>query len=167
MNQPNNVIVLYSKYSPNCQKILDIYDVSMSSFIKLICIDNEKIRKRFLQSKTIKISTVPCVILTYNDGTMEKFEGDNVSDWVIEQIANNNPQPQPQQRTEIVSIEEKEEEEIPPTQEIIQEVQETQRQKSIQEIAAQMSAEREDNFDRMKHGTDIQMQMSQNERTYI
>lgn len=85
---PSSIILLYSKYSPNCKKILSVYDASLS-FIKPVCIDNAQIRQRLSNSTSLNIKTVPCVLFRYPDGRLEKFENDNVTDWVIEQISNN------------------------------------------------------------------------------
>ena len=85
---PSEFIVLYSKYSPQCKRILDIYDGSYS-YIKLVCIDNSVIRAKLTDSKILGIQTVPCVLFVYPGGRIEKFEGPDVTDWILEQIRNN------------------------------------------------------------------------------
>lgn len=84
---PEMIIVLYSKYSSQCQRIINYYHPSLT-FIHFICIDNMDIRKQ-LAKTSLKIKSVPCAVLVYNNGKKEKFEGPNVADWVIEQINNN------------------------------------------------------------------------------
>lgn len=85
---PTEFIVLYSKYSPQCKRILDVYDGSYS-YIKLVCIDNSVIRAKLTDSKILGIRTVPCVLFVYPAGRIEKFEGPDVTEWVLEQIGNN------------------------------------------------------------------------------
>lgn len=78
--------LFYSKYSPNSTKLIKLINELTSIFvdifkIKLICIDNEEIRKRILSSKNIKITYVPCILITYNDGGIEKYEGSDAFEW--------------------------------------------------------------------------------------
>lgn len=84
---PEMIIVLYSKYSSQCQRIINYYHPSLT-FIHFICIDNIDIRKQ-LAKTSYNVKSVPCAILVYNNGKKEKFEGPNVADWIIEQIDNN------------------------------------------------------------------------------
>ena len=86
---PEQLIVLYSKYSPQCKKILNVYDAQAMSWIKLVCVDNERLRQRILSAKELDIKTVPCVILLYADMRMEKFEGHGVIDWILSQMTAN------------------------------------------------------------------------------
>ncbi len=89
---PEYLIILYSKYSPQCQKIMQVYDAERMSYFKMVCIDNAATRARLAQSKTVKITTVPCVLLVYPGNKMEKFEGTGVSEWILRQIAQNLPE---------------------------------------------------------------------------
>jgi hypothetical protein len=80
-------VLLYSKYSPSSNKITGIIQQYSTVFtenfnIKLLCIDNENIRKRILSSKKITISSVPCILIIYNDGGVEKYENDDAFTWV-------------------------------------------------------------------------------------
>lgn len=80
-------VLLYSKYSPSSNKITGIIQQYSTVFtenfnIKLLCIDNENIRKRILSSKKIAISSVPCILIIYNDGGVEKYENDDAFTWV-------------------------------------------------------------------------------------
>jgi hypothetical protein len=122
----------------------------------------------------VKITTVPCVILTYENGEMEKFEGDNVSEWIMEQIINNSPQnhtqvfQEPEMYTPIDDIEEQipiQQQQIPIQQQqtILEDLEDEssiQRNKSIQELAAEMSAARDSSFDSKAYGTELQSQMT-------
>jgi hypothetical protein len=85
---PQHLIVLYSKYSPQCQQLLDVY-TSEFPFIQMVCIDHHEIRER-IQTQW-GVQTVPCVILLGEKGdphTMEKFEGPNVMSWLLKQLSN-------------------------------------------------------------------------------
>ncbi len=89
--EPEYLIVLHSKYSTQCRRITSIHDELTMNYIKLVCIDNAKVRERLLKSKSIQVKTVPCVLLVYPNNKIEKFEGANVTDWIIKQITQNTP----------------------------------------------------------------------------
>lgn len=90
--EPNYLIVLYSKYSPRCQQLLEIFNQNPVSHIKLVCVDNNTVRKRLTQSSRVRVNTVPCVLLAYPNDKFEKFEGAQVYDWLIRQIGYNPPE---------------------------------------------------------------------------
>ena len=75
----SNIVLLYSKYSPNSKKMIDILknsDVDLRALsIQKICIDNENIRKRIIYSDSIEIKSVPAILVLYPDGGVEKFDG--------------------------------------------------------------------------------------------
>ena len=98
----NQIYLLFSKFSNNSTKLLEIIEASPFNFrnIKLtpICIDDENIRNKILKSSTFKITYVPCIIIIYSNGNVEQFEGTNAFGWV-EEIKNkyiaSQPRPQP------------------------------------------------------------------------
>lgn len=90
---PSQVIVLYSKYSPKCREILHLTSISSPVF-KFLCIDNQHVRKSVIES-SLDVKTVPCVLLRYPDNQVEKFESDNITQWIQEQLS----PPQLQQTT--------------------------------------------------------------------
>jgi hypothetical protein len=80
-------VLLYSKYSKFSKELVDIIENSNVDFInkfqfKTLCIDNENIRKRILNSKNIDIKTVPAILIVYNDGGVEKYEDVKAFEWV-------------------------------------------------------------------------------------
>jgi hypothetical protein len=86
-------VLLYSKYSTSSSKIISIINQYQNIFIenfniKLLCIDNENVRKRILESKKISITFVPSILVIYNDGGVEKYENNDAFDWVNEIIQN-------------------------------------------------------------------------------
>jgi hypothetical protein len=168
---PDYLIVLYSKYSPQCKSILQVYKESMD-WIKLVCIDNKTVRSRLLQSTRIKIRTVPCVLMMYPNNKIEKFEGAGVCEYILEQISRNSegvttlsdehatvetaslvpqglPQGHTQARTSISTLgfgdspdENMVDDESPRVERIEQSIR--QEKKTIKDIAAEMQAGRED-----------------------
>lgn len=67
----------------------------LSKFLHLICIDNSKVRKSILESKYVNINIVPCILVIYNNNTVQTFEGIYKCQEVINDMSGN-PQP-PQQ----------------------------------------------------------------------
>ena len=95
-------ILLFSKYSPQCKKFIDMISNSGVNFsnLKSVCIDNEQVRKRVLSNKQFNIKIVPSVLLIYSNGNVETYEGVNAFNWaggIIEQFAPPPPQLPPQQ----------------------------------------------------------------------
>jgi hypothetical protein len=82
-------VLLYSQYSSNCKRLIDIVKQYIPTEFGLteICIDNEKIRKQIAKSKKIQINMVPCILVIFSDGVVEKYDGSNAFRWV-EEIVN-------------------------------------------------------------------------------
>jgi hypothetical protein len=79
-------VLLYSKYSKFSKELIDMIEKSSVDFItnfklKLLCIDNEDIRKKIANSKQIDIKSVPSLLIVYNDGGIEKYEDSKVFNW--------------------------------------------------------------------------------------
>ena len=90
----NSSILLYSKYSVSSKKLIDFINssgIDLTNLIKLqlLCIDNEEVRKRIIKNKQIDITSVPCLLLIYQDGGLEKYDSDAVFKW-FEQIIKKN-----------------------------------------------------------------------------
>ena len=86
-------VLLYSKYSQNSNRFIKMIDESNIDFAKItglttVCIDNDDIRKRILNSKNILIANVPCVLKIFGDGGVEKYEGEDAFKWAEEIIVN-------------------------------------------------------------------------------
>jgi len=76
---------LYSKYSNTCKNFFGLVEnippeIKENMKFTSLCIDNEKIRKNVLKSK-LDIKNVPCILIIYNDGRAEKFEGVDAFKW--------------------------------------------------------------------------------------
>jgi hypothetical protein len=129
---PEQLVILYSKYSPQCTRIVDLHHKHNVDYMRLLCIDNVNIREKLLQSTDLNIRTVPCVLFLYPGGRIEKFEGSNVSSWVIKEMTKNTGAP----HTSLVDEEEDDEEEPerPPKREKRREPQEKPAQPGPQPI---------------------------------
>ena len=85
--EPQLSVLLYSKYSSLSKRLMNIINTSNVDFTKkfalqTLCIDNQQIRNRVLKNKQIEITTVPCILLTFPDGGIEKYDGIYVFEWV-------------------------------------------------------------------------------------
>lgn len=84
-------VLLYSKYSKFSTEIVSQVNQNQNVFVenfnmKLLCIDNDLVRKRILNSKKINISFVPSILVIYEDGGVEKYENNDAFIWVNEVI---------------------------------------------------------------------------------
>jgi len=88
-------VLLYSKYSNCTNKLIEEIKksgVNTAPFkIQMLCVDNSKIRNRILKNKQIDVSTIPCLLLIYQDGGIEKFDGNHIFDWFRELIRKSRP----------------------------------------------------------------------------
>jgi hypothetical protein len=89
-------VLLYSKYSPNSDKLRELIslapvDIMSVAQIKLLCIDNEDIRDKIVKSTKLNIQSVPCVLIVFPDGGVEKYEGITAFKWMDEIIYKHTP----------------------------------------------------------------------------
>jgi hypothetical protein len=92
---------MYSKYSPNCQAFFEMiqqqqFDFSATAGLNMLCIDNMLIRKKIIKSTKINIDVVPCILLLFADGGVEKYDGPNAFQWAQQLISQHQQPPQPQ-----------------------------------------------------------------------
>lgn len=85
--EPQLSVLLYSKYSALSKRLMNIMNTSDVDFtskfsMQPLCIDNEEIRNRVLKNKQIEISTVPCLLVIFPDGGIEKYDGVHIFEWV-------------------------------------------------------------------------------------
>ncbi len=76
---PQNVVCLYSKFSSHSQRFMELAKKLPMNFV---CIDNERVRNRVIKDTRLNIQFVPCILCTYSNGTLEKYEGDDAFNWV-------------------------------------------------------------------------------------
>lgn len=94
-------ILIYSKYSQRSKKLTEFMMQSNIDFEKAVslqslCIDNEHIRKRVLANKQIMIEEVPTVLIIYQDGGIEKYEGGHAFEWFEQIVSQFRPPQHPQ-----------------------------------------------------------------------
>ena len=77
------IVVLYSKFSPSCKRILDAQG-ALSRFVTLVCVDNARFRDRV--ARKYKVSSVPSVLLFRANDEAEVFEGPSISDWLFDHV---------------------------------------------------------------------------------
>jgi hypothetical protein len=87
-------VLLYSKYSEFSKNIIKNIENSGFDFVNkkklsTVCIDNDDIRNRILNSNNMDIKVVPCILVIHDDGIVEKYEGDDAFKWVDEIITKN------------------------------------------------------------------------------
>lgn len=91
MENPKQVIFLFSKYSSYCKRLFE-YTKNKESLLELlnfrsVCIDNELIRNRVISDKEYEIKSVPALIIKYTSN-IEVFQGAMAFQY-IENVYNN------------------------------------------------------------------------------
>jgi hypothetical protein len=71
-------------------------DLGATVGLNTVCIDNQDIRKRLLKNGKIEISVVPCILIVYRSGGVEKYEGDAAFQWIDEAVSKYSPPLPPQ-----------------------------------------------------------------------
>jgi len=100
-------ILLTSKYSQHCQKLLEFLkgnNLIQALNLNIICIDNENVRKR-IKNAEIEIKNVPCLLSIVDNIKVEKFEGNELNKWIsfhFEQIMNQQQQMMMQQQQQMM-----------------------------------------------------------------
>ena len=88
-------VLLYSKYSDTSKHLMNVMNLSKIHFIDIglqnLCIDNKEIRDRIIQNKQINITSVPCILVIFSDGIIEKYEGVDCFKWIDEIILSFQP----------------------------------------------------------------------------
>ncbi len=83
---PNFVVLLYSKYSQTCKNLISTLQQRPISYLQPLCIDNSQVRKRITESKDLSIESVPCVLISFSNGTVEKYDGQHAFKWIQETL---------------------------------------------------------------------------------
>lgn len=91
--------VLYSKFSQISQNFINMLsklpdDLKSNLNFNILSVDNPKIRKTILQDKNLNIKNIPCLLIIYNDGRIEKYEGTDSFRWIEEILTKINLQKQ-------------------------------------------------------------------------
>jgi hypothetical protein len=88
------IILFYSSFSQKCKPVLDIIrSYNLQENIFFVNVDSDKIRKNLKKTNYFSIRGVPSLIITYEDGKSDLFEGEKVILWLkkyIELLENSN-----------------------------------------------------------------------------
>ena len=91
--EPQLSVLLYSKYSAASKRLENIIQSSGVNIpLQPVCVDNQLIRERISQNNQIQITSVPCILLIYPDGGIEKFDDAYAFKWVEDIISKVTPQ---------------------------------------------------------------------------
>lgn len=90
--EPTYSVLLFSKYSANCKKILSLIEQYklvniLGEKLQFLCLDNENVRNRIKKNKQIDINVVPCVLSIFSNGGVEKYDGTHAFDWITNIIS--------------------------------------------------------------------------------
>lgn len=127
-------VLLYSKYSSLSKSLMNMIQTSGIDFtakfsLQLLCIDNKEIRARILKNTQLQVTTVPCLLIIFPDGGIEKYDGAFVFEWVEGVIRQFSPPPPPQTTQPQISKEEKWRIQQAREQQRIQQVKENERKR--------------------------------------
>jgi len=61
-------------------------DLGTAVNLNAVCVDNKEIRERITKANKFEITTVPCILIVYREGAVEKYEGVKAFEWVDETI---------------------------------------------------------------------------------
>ena len=102
--EPQLSVLLYSKYSSMSKSLMNLIQTSGIDFtnqfsLQSLCIDNEEIRKRIIENQQIQVTSVPCLLVIFPDGGIEKYDGPHAFEWVEDIVRKFAPPPpsQPQE----------------------------------------------------------------------
>lgn len=79
------VVCVYSRYSKASSSLLSIMEGNLD--FRRLCIDHPEFRRIVLQdSQKFNIRQVPCILVFFSNGVMNKYEGDKAFSWAQETI---------------------------------------------------------------------------------
>lgn len=87
------IILLYSKFSPSCAPILEFIRMNNISSIRTLCIDNKTIRRNILSHS--QIQNVPCFMIVRDGRLWSRFEGPDAHAWFSSYTESIMPPPPP------------------------------------------------------------------------
>ncbi len=82
INQESNnsgvklIIFLYSIFSAKSKQLASTIPIESRKNFKFLSVDSQFMRTKIKNSTTLKVKTVPCIILMYNDGVVSTFENE-------------------------------------------------------------------------------------------
>ena len=102
-------VLLYSKYSQMSNELVNMIqsshvDLKNSVGLSLVCVDNESIRKKIQSATSVQVDTVPTILILYDNGSVEKYEGITAFQWTNQTIKQLTPQPVQVQKQQPVQV---------------------------------------------------------------
>ncbi|MDD4930528.1 MAG: hypothetical protein PHG66_00035 [Candidatus Colwellbacteria bacterium] len=70
------ILFLWSRFSPKCAELINSIPPECKRFFYYLNIDNPDMRSSILNSSSIKVTEVPCIIVVHTDGIVSTYEGD-------------------------------------------------------------------------------------------
>ena len=92
------IVVIYSRYCNESLQFLESLEQNTETFkmdIRKLCIDNENIRERVLDSK-LGIKSVPTILIYHANGEVEKYEENTCFEWLDFIIEKLKPESEPE-----------------------------------------------------------------------
>ena len=74
------ILFMWSRFSPKCAELIKSIPNECKRFFYYINIDNPDVRDSIINSSSIKVTEVPCVIVVQTDGVVSTYEGDSSID---------------------------------------------------------------------------------------
>ena len=103
-NDISSTVLVFSKYSSHCKKLLTFINSNPHSLytdplikLNLLCIDNEDVRKKIKNNEKIQVDKVPSILVVKTDGVVLKFEGRKCVEFIVDVYNQLNPPPIQQQ----------------------------------------------------------------------
>jgi pyruvate-formate lyase-activating enzyme len=87
MNNNFNIL-LFSKYSNNSKQLLELLqsnNIIEQLNLNLLCVDNENVRQR-IKLSDVEIVKVPCLLVIVNKIQIEKYEGQQLQEWIVSKL---------------------------------------------------------------------------------
>lgn len=74
------ILFLWSRFSPKCADLINSIPDDCKKFFYYINIDNPGVRESIINSSSVKVTEVPCIIVVYTDGLISTYEGNSSID---------------------------------------------------------------------------------------
>ena len=67
---------LFSRFSPKCSKLIESIPDNCRKYFYFLCMDNSEIRNKIMNSSSVKVTKVPCILVIHTDGIISTYEAD-------------------------------------------------------------------------------------------
>ncbi len=76
------IMFLFSRFSPKSSQLIELIPDNCKKYFYFLCIDNSVVRRKIMNSSSVKVSKVPCIIVIHKDGVISTYEGDGAGEIV-------------------------------------------------------------------------------------